>query len=490
MYSCRVPAIILLSDSTSTQDKFETMRVAVIGAGIAGLTAAFRLRLAGVEPVVFEVRARAGGVIGTERIGGFLVEFGATSIQAANPVLDALIRDAGLDPDRLPASKTARKRYVVRGGKPVAAPNSPVDLVTGPLFSARARRRVLREPFIPKSRATAEESVADFAHRRFGPEVLDYGMDPFVAGVYGGDPKCLAIRHAFPGIWRMEQESGSIARALLRGRRDKKDRIAGGMFSFRQGLAQLPEALSDSLGDCLRLSTPVRRLERQGSRWIVSGDRLMSGNEQTTWSEPFDAVVYAAPLHALTSIALPEGPSLEPLTSVIYAPLAVTAMGFRREHVGHPLDGFGMLVPSVERSIRILGALFTSSIFSGTSSASSTFQSDVARAPAGHVLLTTIIGGMRNPTLASLPEKEAYDLVLRDLRGLLNISGEPVFRWHTAWKRAVPQYNIGYGRTLAAMDRLETAWPGWFMAGNYRMGVSIADAAKSGEQAAERVCRG
>ena len=464
------------------------MRVAVIGAGIAGLTAAFRLQLAGAEPVVFEAQARAGGVIGTERTEGFLVEFGANSIQAANPVLDALIRDAGLESDRLPASKTARKRYIVRGGKPVAAPSSPADLVKGPLFSARARRRALREPFIPKSHPTEEESVADFARRRFGPEVLDYGMDPFVAGVYGGDPERLAIRHAFPDIWRMEQESGSIVRALLRGRKGKKNRMAGGMFSFRKGLGQLPEALSDALGDRLRLSTPVRRLERQGPRWIVSGDRLMSGNEQTTWSETFDAVVYAAPLHALASIALPEGPPLESLTRVVYAPLAVTALGFRREHVGHPLDGFGMLVPSVERSVRILGTLFTSSIFSGIPSASSTVRSDAARAPAGHVLLTTMIGGMRNPALASLPEKEAYDLVLSDLRRLLNISGEPVFRWHTAWERAVPQYNIGYGTTLAAMERLEAAWPGWFMAGNYRMGVSIGDAAKSGEQAAQRVC--
>ncbi|MXW64041.1 MAG: protoporphyrinogen oxidase [Bacteroidetes bacterium SB0662_bin_6] len=462
------------------------MRVAVIGAGIAGLTAAFRLRLAGEEPVVFEAQAQTGGVIGTERIEGFLVEFGPTTIQAANPVLDVLIRDTGLEPDRLPASKTARKRYIVRDGKPVAAPNSPADLVTNSLFSARAQRRALREPLIPRSRPTEEESVADFARRRFGPEALDYGMDPLVAGVYGGDPKRLAIRHAFPGIWRMEQESGSIVRALLRGRKDKKSRMASGMFSFRKGLGQLPEALSDALGDRLRLSTPVRRLERQGARWIVSGDCLLGGHEQTAWSESFDAVVYAAPLHALASIALPEGPSLKPLTNVVYAPLVVTAMGFRREHVGHPLDGFGMLVPGVERSIRILGTLFTSSIFSGISSASSTFQSDIARAPAGHVLLTTIIGGMRNPALASLPEKEAYDLVLGDLRRLLDISGEPVFRWHTSWKLAVPQYNIGYGKTLAAIERLEASWPGWFMAGNYRMGVSIGDAAKSGEEAARR----
>ena len=464
------------------------MRVAVIGAGIAGLAAAFRLRLAGAEPIVFEAQGRAGGVIGTERVEGFLVEQGPTTIQAANLVLDALIRDAGLDLDRLPASKAARKRYIVREGKPVAAPSSPADLVTGSLFSGRARRRALREPLIPRSRPSAEESVADFARRRFGPEALDYGMEPLVAGVYGGDPTQLAIRHAFPALWRMEQESGSIVRGLIRRQKRRKDPGAGGMFSFRKGLGQLPTALADALGDRVRLSTPVRRLERQGSRWIVSGDRMAGEPGQTAWSESFDAVLYAAPLHALASLALPDGPPLEPLTRVAYAPLAVVSMGFRRAQAGHPLDGFGMLVPRVERRIRILGTLFTSSIFPEHAAASAALPSDAARAPAGHVLLTSMLGGMRRPALASLPDHEAYDLTLADLQRLLKISGEPVFRRRTAWKQAVPQYNIGYGHVLAAIDRLEAAWPGWFMAGNYRMGVSIADAAKSGEEAAQRLC--
>ena len=465
------------------------MRVAVIGAGVAGLTAAFRLQGAGAEPIVFESRNRPGGVVGTERVEGFLVEYGPTTIQAANRVLDALIRDAGLDPDRLPASKVVRKRYIVRGGTPVAAPGSPVDLMTTSLFSGRARRRALREPLIPKSPPTAEESVADFARRRFGPEALDYGMEPLVAGVYGGDPNRLAIRHAFPNLWRMEQESGSVVRALLRSRKDRKSREAGGMFSFRKGLGQLPAALAGALGDRVRLSMPVRRLERQGNRWRVSGEILTPGNEKTAWSESFDAVLYAAPLHALASIALPEGPPLEPLTRVEYAPLGVVSLGFRKEQAGRPLDGFGMLVPRAERRIRILGALFVSSIFPGLpSAAAAAAAADGARAPAGHVLLTAMLGGMRHPALATLPEQEAYDLAMDDLRRLLKISGEPVFRWRAAWKQAVPQYNIGYGQTLAAIDRLEAAWPGWFMAGNYRMGVSIADAAKSGEEAVRRLC--
>ena len=147
-----------------------------------------------------------------------------------------------------------------------------------------------------------------------------------------------------------------------------------------------------------------------------------------------------------------------------------------------------MLVPRVERGIRILGTLFTSSIFPGSPGASSDAPSNAARAPAGHILLTTMLGGMRHPALATLPDQETYDLALRDLRSLLKISGEPVFRWRAVWKQAVPQYTIGYGKALTAMDRLESAWPGWFMAGNYRMGVSIGDAAKSGEEAARRLC--
>ena len=144
----------------------------------------------------------------------------------------------------------------------------------------------------------------------------------------------------------------------------------------------------------------------------------------------------------------------------------------------------------MERGIRILGTLFTSSIFPGLSDVSSDAPPDAARAPAGYILLTTMLGGMRHPALATLPGQETYDLALRDLRNLLKISGEPVFRWRAVWKQAVPQYTIGYGNALAAMDRLESAWPGWFMAGNYRMGVSIGDAAKSGEEAARRLCSG
>lgn len=189
--------------------------------------------------------------------------------------------------------------------------------------------------------------------------------------------------------------------------------------------------------------------------------------------DPFDAVVYAAPLHAVGALeGLPDG-DLTPLTSVTYAPLSVVALGFRRENVGHPLDGFGMLVPRVEEAFHTLGTLFSSSIFPG-------------RAPEGHVLLTSFLGGMRNPSLAGAPADDAVELVLRDLQQLLEISGVPAFRMHVTWRRSIPQYHLGYGTTIETMERLERAWPGWFMGGNFRGGVSVAATAASGDRAARR----
>ncbi|MEX0820543.1 MAG: protoporphyrinogen oxidase [Rhodothermales bacterium] len=441
-------------------------RVAVIGGGIAGLTAAYRLMKEGMVPVIFEASDRAGGVIRSERDGGFLFEHGPNSIQASTDALETLVQNLDLVDARVSASDAARVRYIVKDGVPVEAPTAPHKLLSSELFRAGAKLRLLREPFVPPADPEVEESVADFTRRRLGPDFLDYAMDPFVAGVYAGDPETLSVQHAFPSLYEMEQSAGSIIKGQISKRLD--DTAAAEthrMFSFRNGLECLPRALAEALAECLRPSAPVHRLHLHADGWTV--------HARESESAEVDAVVFAAPLHALRTLATPRSPHIPPLTDVDYPPLGVVALGYRREHVHHPLDGFGLLVPRVESAFRILGTLFTSSIFPN-------------RAPDGHVLLTTFIGGMRRPEMGTAPSVEAYGVVERDLTRLLDISGEPVLRKHVIWERSIPQYTVGYASALDAMDRLEETWPGWFMAGNYRTGVSVGAAVDSGADAARR----
>lgn len=447
------------------QHLLESMaRVAVIGAGIAGLTAAYRLMKQGALPVVFEAGDRAGGVIRSERDRGFLVEHGPNSIQTSTDALESIVQDLDLADARVSASETARVRYIVKDGVPVEAPTAPGKLLSSDLFRAGAKLRLLREPFVPPADPGVEESVADFVRRRLGADFLEYGMDPFVAGVYAGDPETLSVRHAFPSLYEMEQSSGSIIKGQIRKRRHAASDTHR-MFSFRNGLECLPRALVHALTDSLLVSAPVHRLDLHVDRWTV--------HARERDSVDVDAVVFAAPLHALRTIRTPDSRHTVPLTDVDYPPLGVVAHGFRREHVHHPIDGFGLLVPRVESTFNILGTLFTSSIFPN-------------RAPDGHVVLTTFIGGMRRPELGTASSAEAYGVVERDLGRLLGISGEPVLRKHIVWEQSIPQYTVGYASALEAMERLEETWPGWFMAGNYRTGVSVGAAVDSGAEAARR----
>lgn len=438
--------------------------VVVIGGGIAGLTAAYRLQESGADVVLVEAQPRIGGMIRSETTAGYLLEYGPNSIQSRTPILDRLIAELRLESQKVEASEAARVRYIVKGGRPVAAPASPAGLFSSSLFGAGAKLRVMREPFIPPADPRNEESVADFIRRRLGSAFLDYGMDPFVAGVYAGNPATLSVKHAFPSLVEMEQKHGSIIRGQIEKRRDAATAaVTRRMFSFRNGIGTLTDVLASRLRD-VRVGHRAEELVRTDGGWKIrsSNDTLESR-----------AVVYTAPLHALPHMSAPDGADMQVLTGVAYPPLSVVYLGFMRDHVAHPLDGFGMLVPAVEREFRILGTLFTSSIFPD-------------RAPGGHVLVTTFVGGMRHPDLGAGDPEELLKVVRRDLDHLLGFRGAPAFEHVHQWKRSIPQYRLGYGEVIERIEALEESWPGWFMAGNYRNGVSVGEAAASGDDAARR----
>ena len=443
--------------------------VAVLGAGVAGLAAAARLQTLGATPTVFEATGRVGGAVQTLQRDGYQVDVGANSMQVKPPLVAEILEHLGLADEIVAAAPDARSRYVVRDGRPVALPSGPKGLLTTPLFSRRARLRAATEPF-RRGRPQPDESVAAFVRRRFGAEVADFAVDPFVAGVFAGAPERLAVAHAFPLLAELEREHGSVVRGMMRrARASRRNGDPSGppeSVSFRHGMETLPRALAGALDSAIQVDSPVHvvRQDRHGGFLVAAGAVLAP--------RPFDAVVSTVPLHRVPDF----GPVLDvdALRAARYAPVTVLALGFRRADVAHPLDGFGMLVPRRETSTRILGALFSSTLFPG-------------RAPEGHVLLTCFLGGERRPADAALSQTDQVALATADLGRLLGVAGAPTFVHCHAWPRAIPQYEIGYERVLDRLAEIEAAWRGFRFAGNYRGGVSVGAALKSGWDAAEAV---
>jgi protoporphyrinogen/coproporphyrinogen III oxidase len=445
--------------------------VAVIGAGLTGLTTAYRLKQQGSRVVVYEASERIGGSIKSLRRDGYLAELGPSSLAAPSPRIATLLADLGLSGSQLSSSSSARNRYIVRRGRLLRLPTSPSELLTSRLLSNGAKLAVFGEPLLDAGDSPQEESVGAFVRRRFNQEVLDYIVNPMIGGIFAGDPEQLSVRHATPRLHALEQSHGSVMKALVQGWKAQRDGRApagiGSVVSFRSGLQEVPDALGRELASEVRLRAPVTQVRKGSNGWTVGAAF------QTP--ELFDAVVYAGPAHCLNDIDLDlEGSErLSTLASIFHPPVAVVALGFMRAHVAHPLDGFGFLSPEVERK-RVLGAVFSSSLFPD-------------RAPEGHVLITAFVGGTRDPDLVQADPQTLTARVIDDLRGLLGISGEPTFRTVQIWPKAIPQYVLGYGRFKEIAENAERRNPGLVLAGTYRDGVSLGDAIASAEQASTRV---
>nr|GEV93330.1 protoporphyrinogen oxidase, mitochondrial [Tanacetum cinerariifolium] len=466
-------------------------RVAVVGAGVSGLAAAYKLKVYGLDVTVFEADGRAGGKLRSISQDGLIWDEGANTMTESDADVSRLLDDLGLRAkQQFPLSQ--HKRYIVRNGKPVLIPSNPIALIKSSFLSTQSKFQILLEPFLWKKNKSPDtpESVGGFFQRHFGKEVVEYLIDPVVAGTSGGDPESLSMRHAFPELWDLETRFGSVISGAVQSmmsRGGKKSSSGNskrrrGSFSFLGGMQTLTNALCKEVGqNQLNLQSKVLEMSYSCDDNMVGNWSLYYAPEQNKQlnQQSFDAVIMTAPLGNVKEMNITnrENPYLlNFIPEVSYMPVSVIISTFKKENVKGPLEGFGVLVPAKEQEngLKTLGTLFSSMMFPD-------------RAPDNLYLYTTFVGGSRNKELAKASRDELKQIVTSDLRQLLGAEGEPKSLTHYYWSKAFPLYGHDYGSVIEAIEKMEKELPGYFYAGNHKGGLSVGKAIASGCKAAESV---
>lgn len=438
------------------QDKDK--KIVIIGGGISGLTTAYLLKKKGFSVTVFERSDSVGGNVQTIERDGYTVEQGPNSLLKSPRLVD-LVKLLKLEDKVIAADSAAQKRYILSGGKLEAM--GPKSFING-YFSLKTIFSLLREPFV-RSKSPENESVAEFVSRRISPEFLDKAIDPFVSGVYAGDPGNLSMRSAFPKLYEMERDFGSLIMGAFRRKSEKADPDFPRTFSFHGGLKTLIEALAAEIGGGIKLSSPVKEFEETSN-----GKFLINSGE-------FDAIVISTPAFAAADLIAGRDAELAKLLSeVSYPQVAVVVMGFKSVNIKKVLDGFGFLIPSSEKR-PILGTLFHSAVFP-------------ERSPKGFQLLMTFVGGVRSgDKLDEKSDEELKTLVLEQLGEILGVSGDPDFFHIKRWKKAIPQYRVGYEKVMERVADFEKRHPGIYFCSNFYRGISMSDCVKNAFETADNI---
>jgi oxygen-dependent protoporphyrinogen oxidase len=457
-------------------------RIAIVGGGISGLSAAITLedyRRAGtVDYAVYESASRFGGVLVSERQDGCLIEGGPDSFLTEKPWASELCRQVGLGDELIGSNDAERKTYILVKGKLEVIPDGLMFMVPtkilpsvlSPLFSSATKLRMMREYFHPPRQAEADESVAAFVERHYGPEMVDRLADPLLSGVYGGEAAHLSVRAVLPRFAEMEAKHGSLGRAMMAARK-KMAQVAKvpprPLFtSLKDGMQTLVDAVLSRLSpDALHANTLVQAVQAQDSGWVVSAGY---GSDQ------FDAVIIATPAQTAAKLVNMVSPALATELAAIDYSSSITVILAYDETVRRSLPaGFGFLVPRSEGR-QMLAATFVHNKFPH-------------RAPQNRALLRCFIGGKNAAQSLEQSNEEILTTIRRELGEILDLPVEPLFARVFRWKSAMAQYGVGHLERLKRIDEHLSALPGLALAGNGYSGIGVPDCVRSGKQAAERV---
>jgi oxygen-dependent protoporphyrinogen oxidase len=468
-------------------------RIVVIGGGISGLAAAHRLTE--LRPpshvTLIEASSRLGGTIRTDERDGFLLERGPDTFIAEKPEAVALAKRLGLESRLIETNETYRRSFIVRNGRlravpegfQLLAPSRIWPFLTTDIFSLAGKARMAADLILPRRSANglSDESLSSFVRRRLGREALERMAQPMVGGIYTANPETLSLRATLPRFLDMEREHRSLILAMLRKARSQADAEKSGtsgaryslFLSFDCGMEVLVQALEHALVQSsattlaqvdIRKNTRVQSLSWTGASWTIQ--------TQTGETLGADALCLAVPAYIAAQLLSNVDAELSTqLNQIKYASTATINFAYDRAAIQHPLDGFGFVVPFIERR-SLIACTFSSVKFAG-------------RAPENHVLLRAFVGGALQPEMFALDETDMLSSVERDLRELLGIKTRPLFAEVAKWQNSMPQYEVGHLDRVEQIDDELSQIPALALAGNAYRGAGIPDCIRSGEKAAE-----
>jgi len=457
------------------------VKVAVVGAGISGLSTAFYLKQAGVDVTVFESEKQAGGKMKTVYENGFIIETGPNGFLDGKPYTLNLVKALGIEDRLYRSSDKARKRFIYTNGRLVRLPENPIAFLSSYLLSWKGKLRLVGEFFVPPRKDLSDETLGDFARRRIGEEVLEKLLDPMVAGIFAGDPDRMSLKAAFPAIFYLERQYGGLIKGLIAKMKEAKKKgtkssgpagPGGVLTSFKLGVNDLIEALTEKLGKSVKTGTPVKDIKKVNNKWEIT--YLENRKEK---QETFDKLVMSTPAYVSAKLLKTVNEELSDLLSQIeYSPISVVALGFPKKGLGHNLDGFGFLVPRKENR-KILGALWDSSVFPN-------------RAPEGKALIRVMIGGARQPELALLEDEKLVEISLKELRRIMKIRHYPETIKVFKHAKGIPHYTLGHCERVDRIFQIAENLGNLYFCNNAYRGVGVNDCTKLAEETVQKILEG